>query len=111
MRDYVASRVASRPRPSHTAASRTRSKEFKRNGLSDLITCTHGDACQGFGPGLDGAADAVFLDLPSPWLAVHHAAKCLRIGGRLCSYSPCIEQVQRTCTALRASGFTGACRQ
>lgn len=71
------------------------------------MTCTHGDACKGFGSDLNNTADAVFLDLPSPWLAVSHAAASLRIGGRLCSYSPCIEQVQRTCIALRENGFTG----
>ena len=26
--------------------------------------------------------------------------------GRLASYSPCIEQVQKTCAAMRAAGFT-----
>jgi tRNA (adenine57-N1/adenine58-N1)-methyltransferase len=51
-------------------------------------------------------ADGVFLDLPGPWKVVPSAARSLRPNGVLCSFSPCIEQVQRTCRAMGENGFT-----
>jgi len=37
--------------------------------------------------------DAVFLDLPSPWLALQQAIKAVKIGGFIVNYSPNISQV------------------
>lgn len=80
--------------------------EFKRNGLESVITVECRDACeQGFPEELAGTIDMVFLDLPSPWKAVGHATKMLKQGGFFASYSPCIEQVQKTCGALRSANF------
>lgn len=61
---------------------------------------------EGFPVAFSGLADSVFLDLPQPWLAIPSAAKMLKEDGVLCSFSPCIEQVQRSCETLR-SDFTG----
>ncbi|GMF25801.1 unnamed protein product [Phytophthora lilii] len=69
--------------------------EFRRNGLESVITVDCRDACeQGFPDELAGTIDLVFLDLPSPWKAVGHAAKMLKQGGFFASYSPCIEQTR-----------------
>lgn len=75
--------------------------------MSEIITVTHADACQdGFG-NLENCVDAVFLDLPSPWLSVPFATKALKIGRMICSFSPCIEQVQRMAQSLKLHGYTG----
>ncbi|XP_076233807.1 tRNA methyltransferase 61 [Calliopsis andreniformis] len=81
--------------------------EFESHGLKQYVTVGHRDVCMdGFGEELTNKADAIFLDLPHPWLAIDHALSALKeSGGKLCSFSPCIEQVQRTCTKLTSKGF------
>lgn len=71
------------------------------------MTVQHRDVCSdGFTEQLNGVADAVFLDLPSPYLAIGHVVKALKVeGGRFCAFSPCIEQTQATCVQLEKSGF------
>ncbi|XP_064088449.1 tRNA (adenine(58)-N(1))-methyltransferase catalytic subunit TRMT61A-like [Macrobrachium nipponense] len=79
--------------------------EFTRHGFGDRVTLSHRDVCVD-GLGVEGVADAVFLDLPKPWEALPHAVSAMKIdGGRICSFSPCIEQVCRTCETMSALGL------
>ena len=102
-------------------------KELKEHGLEDVVTVTHRDVYE-HGFCLDDAerpspkANAVFLDLPAPWLALRHLARrpieAVSDGNsaispldpespvHLCTFSPCIEQVQSTVAALRELGWT-----
>ncbi|XP_044292870.1 tRNA (adenine(58)-N(1))-methyltransferase catalytic subunit TRMT61A [Varanus komodoensis] len=81
-------------------------QEFQEHKVGHLVTVKNQDVCKN-GFGVTDVADAVFLDIPSPWEAIGHAAVALKQeGGRICSFSPCIEQVQRTCLALEEHGFT-----
>ncbi|XP_077253918.1 uncharacterized protein LOC143892891 [Tasmannia lanceolata] len=81
-------------------------EDFERIGLSSLVTVGVRDIQgEGFPDEFCGAADSVFLDLPQPWLAIPSACKMLKPDGVLCSFSPCIEQVQRSCETLK-SDFT-----
>ncbi|KAJ8985068.1 hypothetical protein NQ317_019751 [Molorchus minor] len=91
----------------HEIRATTARTEFNDHGLADYVTVGCRDVCDsGFGDDLDYKADAVFLDLPHPWLAIPHALKSLKeTGGRLCSFSPCIEQVQKSCLELLKLGF------
>eukprot|EP00727_Mastigamoeba_balamuthi_P006163 m51a1_g2166 hypothetical protein (352) ;mRNA; r:52112-53167 len=91
----------------HPGRAQAAREDFARTGVAAVTTVTDRDSCaagflapdKGLGA---GGADAVFLDLPSPWVAVGHAHEVLRAGGAFCSFSPCIEQVQRTCLELAA---------
>jgi len=82
--------------------------ELLDHGLTNTII-THRDVCNGgfdINDTIDG--DVVFLDLPSPWDAIPHLdtviAKQRQVG--ICCFSPCIEQVAKTVTALEENGWT-----
>ncbi|XP_016354579.1 tRNA (adenine(58)-N(1))-methyltransferase catalytic subunit TRMT61A-like [Sinocyclocheilus anshuiensis] len=93
----------------HAQRAEKAMQEFKEHKVSHLVTVRNHDVCKD-GFGTTAIADAVFLDIPSPWEAITHAKSAMkRKGGRLCSFSPCIEQVQRTCEALLDHGFEEIC--
>lgn len=76
--------------------------------MSNFITVTVRDTQgEGFPEEFANEVDAVFLDLPQPWLVIPSVAKSLRADSPVCSFSPCMEQVQRTCEALTTTEFRG----
>ncbi|KAK3826007.1 MAG: tRNA methyltransferase complex subunit Cpd1 [Benniella sp.] len=81
-------------------------KEFEEHGLSDMVTLQCRDVCKN-GFDMENKVDAVFLDLPAPWEAVESAKKAFKQDriGKICTFSPCIEQISRTVTALNEHGF------
>ncbi|KAF5103464.1 hypothetical protein D0Z03_000181 [Geotrichum reessii] len=88
--------------------------EIREHKLSN-VTITHRDVCKnGFrldltAPEGEGRLDAsaVFLDLPSPWLAIPNlkAVVSRERSTAICCFSPCIEQVTRTVEALKKDGW------
>ncbi|PYH48841.1 tRNA 1-methyladenosine methyltransferase subunit GCD14 [Aspergillus saccharolyticus JOP 1030-1] len=92
-------------------------QELREHGLEGLVHVTHRDVYQdGFlvgdpQTGTSPKANAVFLDLPAPWLALKHLVRHPASGAEspldptspvyLCTFSPCLEQVQRTVSVLR----------
>ncbi|KAH9985043.1 1-methyladenosine methyltransferase catalytic subunit Gcd14 [Russula compacta] len=91
----------------HEARASKAAEEFALHGISDIVTLTHRNVCKN-GFTVTDTADSVFLDLPAPWEAVEHAKIALRKDRltRICCFSPCIEQVLRTVSALNDAGFT-----
>lgn len=84
--------------------------DFSAHILDDIVIAQHRDVCtDGFsnGDGLQNA-DCAFLDLPSPWDAIPHLPSVLtrKRVSRVCCFSPCIEQVLSTHSALRKNAFT-----
>jgi tRNA (adenine57-N1/adenine58-N1)-methyltransferase len=101
----------------HEQRAQKLKEELIEHGLDSIVKLTHQDVCQdGFHPASTTtssiAASAVFLDLPAPWLALKHLTRSdpsspldPTASIHLCTFSPCIEQVQRTITTLRQLGW------
>jgi tRNA (adenine57-N1/adenine58-N1)-methyltransferase len=92
-------------------------EEIRDHGLEGIVQVTHRDVYnEGFllGDPISGEspkANAVFLDLPAPWLAVKHILRQTSEGVEspldpsspvhICTFSPCLEQAQQTIGTLR----------
>ncbi|OLL26213.1 tRNA (adenine(58)-N(1))-methyltransferase catalytic subunit TRM61 [Neolecta irregularis DAH-3] len=81
-------------------------KELEDHGLlPNIVTLTHRDVCKhGFEiKEINSDVNAVFLDLPAPWDAIPHVKSVANTQEmvRICTFSPCLEQVQRTIQILQ----------
>ncbi|KEF61898.1 uncharacterized protein A1O9_03470 [Exophiala aquamarina CBS 119918] len=103
----------------HAERHRKVQAEMLEHGLDRIVRAMHRDVYKdGFLLHDDEAskrtsprANAVFLDLPAPWEALPHLTRQSQDGTPsalddrspvyICTFSPCIEQVQRTISALR----------
>jgi tRNA (adenine57-N1/adenine58-N1)-methyltransferase len=53
----------------------------------------------------DDRFDAVVLDVPEPWAAVPYVSSLLKNGGKICTYSPTYNQLEKNCSSMRHNGF------
>lgn len=92
--------VAYDRRPDHLEVAR---RNIEWAGLSDRVEFRARDvAAEGFDR---GDLDAVVLDLPEPWEVLVSARDALVAGGRVATYTPTYNQLERTVRRLRELGF------
>jgi tRNA (adenine57-N1/adenine58-N1)-methyltransferase len=77
-------------------------KNLERLNLLSNVELKVGDVTQGVD--LDNI-DTVVLDLPTPWLAVKPLKKCLTTDAHFVSFSPTINQVEKTVLALKEANY------
>jgi tRNA (adenine57-N1/adenine58-N1)-methyltransferase len=75
-------------------------ENFRTLGLKN-VTLKRQSMYDGIG---ETGADLVTLDLPEPWKVIPHAAKAMKPGAWLVSYSPSVPQMQDFANALQEHG-------
>ena len=75
---------------------------IERAGLADYVELKEGDVTEGID---EEEVDVVILDLATPWTVVSMAYEALAGGGVFASFSPTIEQVMKTVSAIREHPF------
>lgn len=82
-------------RPSFSESAR---RALRRAGLDEHVTLVHRDAKDGF---QEREVDAALIDLGEPWAVIPHAWEALRGGAPIGSFSPTMNQVERTVTSMQ----------
>lgn len=80
----------------------TAERNLRRAGVLDYVTIRNLDASAGF---QEKNVDAITIDIGEPWKVLSQAYDCLNGGCPLASFSPTVNQVERTVTALKQIGF------
>ncbi|TKJ20998.1 MAG: hypothetical protein CEE43_11050 [Promethearchaeota archaeon Loki_b32] len=75
----------------------------KRAKLDDFVSIQYGDILND-DLKLENV-DAVVLDMATPWNAIKKVLNYLKFSGTLGSFSPTIEQVKKTVSAMKINGF------
>jgi len=70
---------------------------LKKAGLDEYVTLKHRDAKAGFE---EREVDAALIDLGEPWAVIPHVWDALRGGATMSSFSPTMNQVERTVVSL-----------
>lgn len=77
-------------------------RNFRRAGVSEYVTIHHGDATFG----LEGDDyDAAVIDVGDPWPILPLVHKAISGGSPTVSFSPTVNQVERTTQTMRDIGF------
>lgn len=100
----------------HEPRVATLQDELTSHGLNNIVHVNHRDVYnEGFllPNAVSPKATAIFLDLPAPWLALKHLTRedpntplDPDSAVQICTFSPCIEQVTATVSAMRKAGWT-----
>lgn len=77
-------------------------KNIKKAGLETYVTIRNRDAKNGIE---EKEIDAVTIDVGDPWELIPIVSNSLRPGFPLCSFSPTINQVEKTVTCLQSLNF------
>lgn len=77
-------------------------KNLEKAGVLEYVELKNKDILEGIE---EKQIDAVILDMATPWLAVKIAYDALIAGGHFASYSPTIDQVQKTVKELEKHNF------
>lgn len=77
-------------------------RNLRRASLSEYVTIHWADASAG----IDGSDfDAAIIDIGDPWTVISHVHKALAGGSPVVSFSPTVNQVEKTTESLGKAGF------